>query len=422
MAEAAVAPGRNWAGNYAYQARRLHQPTSLDEACEIVARGGRLHVLGSRHSFNDIADTAGELISLDAVDPDFALAADRRSVTVGGAARYGEVARFLAEHGLALRNFASLPHISVAGAIATGTHGSGDRNLCLAADVLAFDLITPSGEIRHCSPETLGADYAGAVVGLGALGVVSRVTLAVVPAFDVRQDVYGSLPWQTFEQHFDEITALAYSVSMFTDFGASGIGQVWLKGRVGVDGPPPPDLFGARPATAAVHPVPGMDPAFATEQLGVPGRAHERLPHFRLGFTPSNGDELQSEYLVDRRDAVSAVRAVRRLADRLAPVLQIAEIRTIAADDLWLSPSMGRDSVGLHFTWVPRQADVEALLVELEAVLARFEPRPHWGKVFVAGTGRLRAAYPLLPRFAELARSFDPQGRFRNPFLDRVLS
>ena len=416
------APGRNWAGNHTYRARRLHEPSSLDDAREIVSGSTRLHVLGSRHSFNDIADTDGELITLDAVAPDFALAPDRRSVTVSGAARYGEVARYLAEHDLTLRNFASLPHISIAGATATGTHGSGDRNPCLAADVLAFDVITPDGGTRHCSPETLGADFAGAVVGLGALGVVSRVTLAVVPAFDVRQDVYESLPWPTFEQHLDEITALAYSVSLFTEFGASGIGHVWLKSRVGVDGPPPPELFDARRATTPVHPVPGMDPAFATEQLGVPGPAHERLPHFRLGFTPSNGDELQSEFLVARRDAVPAVRAVRSFADALAPLLQIAEIRTIAGDELWLSPSHGRPSVGLHFTWVPRQSEVEALLIDLEAALAPFDARPHWGKLFAADADRLRQAYPLLPRFTELACSFDPQGRFRNAFLDRVLS
>ncbi len=420
MGNAVGAPGRNWAGNYAYRASRLHRPTSTAQLCDIVARGTALHALGSRHSFNDVADTGGELISLEDLPAEFELAADRRTVTVGGGARYGAVAQYLAREGLALRNFASLPHISVAGAISTGTHGSGERNRGLASDVRGLDIVLASGQVRHCSPQTLGDEFAGVVVSLGALGVITRVTLDVVPAFDVRQDVYEALAWPAFDEHAAELTGLAYSVSMFTDFGADAIRQLWLKSRADADGPPPAEVFGARRAASPRHPVPGMDPANATEQLGVAGLAHDRLPHFRIGFTPSNGAELQSEYLVDRRHLVPATQAVRRLADRLAPLLQVAEIRTIAADELWLSPSRGRDTAGLHFTWVPRQPEVEAVLVDLELALAPFDARPHWGKLFVADADRLHEAYPLLPRFGELARRWDPEGKFRNAFLARL--
>lgn len=409
----------NWAGNYTYRASALHRPSSLEELRAIVTRSTPLHVLGSRHSFNGVGDTEGELITLDGLPAEFELAADGHSVTVTGAVRYGAVATYLAEHGLTLRNFASLPHISVAGAISTGTHGSGDRNRGLAADVLGLELLLASGELHRCTPDTLGEEFAGVVVGLGALGVVYRVTLAVVPSFNVRQDVYEALSWDAFDEHFDDITPLAYSVSMFTDFGQHGVRAAWLKSRVGVDPEPPAELFDARRAMVAHHPIAGIDPVHATEQLGVPGLPAERLPHFRMGFTPSNGNEIQSEYLVDRRVAVPVVHAVRAVAERFAPLLQVAEIRTIAADDLWLSPSQGRDSVGLHFTWMRDQPAVERALAELEAALAPFDPRPHWGKLFTLSPEAMRTAYPLLPQFLDLADRFDPDRRFRNGFLTR---
>jgi alditol oxidase len=412
--------GRNWAGNYTYRAPVLHHPTSVEEVQDIVAREGRLRVLGSRHSFTDLADSPRALISLEHVQPEFELAADRRSVTVGGGMRYGSVGVSLAEQGLSLRNFASLPHISVAGAIATGTHGSGDHNPSLAADVRALDFVLASGEVRHCSAATLGDDFFGTVVSLGALGVVIRVELEVVPAFEVRQDVYENLTWPAFDEHVDEITALAYSVSMFTDYSETGVRQIWLK-RQADAGPLPADVFGARPAAQRAHPIPGVDAVNATEQFGVPGPPHDRLPHFRIGFTPSNGEEIQSEYLIDRRHLVPAVHALRGIAAQLTPLIQTAEIRTVASDELWLSPSSGRETAACHFTWVPRQAEVEAALAAVEQALAPFDARPHWGKLFVADAGRLREVYPLLPRFRELAQRWDPAAKFTNPFLDRYV-
>ncbi len=416
-----LSPGSNWAGTYRYRATELLRPASLDQVREIVAAAEKVHVVGSRHSFNDIADTPGTLVSLDALEPEFAVAADGRSVSVSGGPSYGAVGQFLSSHGLSLRNYASLPHVSVAGAMSTGTHGSGDRNGCLATDVVDFDIVLASGEIRHCSPASLGSDFAGTVVSLGALGVISRVTLAVVPTFEVCQHVYENLPWDVFETQLDEITGLGYSVSMFTDFGPRGIDQVWVKRLVADGAPTSEQLFGARAATEQRHPIAGMDAVNATDQLGVAGPPHDRLPHFRIGYTPSNGDEIQSEYLIARVDARAAVSALRTLAPRLAPLLRVAEIRTVAADDLWLSPSRGRDTVGLHFTWVRDQAAVQAMLVEIEAILAPSDARPHWGKLFVADAEALRISYPLLTRFGELALAWDPDRKFGNDFLDRYL-
>jgi alditol oxidase len=410
-------PGFNWAGNHRYLARALRRPTSVAQVCEIVSGSQRIHALGSRHSFNDVADSDGELITLDGLDPDFVLSDDRRSVTVSAGTRYAAVGEFLAQHGLTLRNFASLPHIGVAGAVATGTHGSGDANRCLAADVRAIEVVIADGELRRC--ERGSDDFAGLVVALGAIGIVVRVTLDVVPAFEVSQYVYEGLSWARFDEHVEEITALGYSVSLFTGYGPAGVTQIWVKARHGR--PTPGELFGATPATVAVHPVPGMDAINTTEQLGAPGPAHKRLPHFRMGFVPSNGDELQSEYLIDRRDVVGAVDALRGLADRFGALLQVAEIRTVAADDLWLSPARGRDNVALHFTWFREPDAVATMLTEIEQALTPFDARPHWGKVFCYGRERLTELYPLLTAFGDLARRWDPTGKFRNPFLDRVL-
>jgi alditol oxidase len=415
-----VSAGLNWAGNYAYRAPVVYQPNSVEEVQEVVAREPTLHALGSRHSFTDLADSDGALISLERLDPGFELALDRGSVTVSGGTRYGAVGQYLAEHGLSLRNYASLPHISVAGAIATGTHGSGDHNRGLAADVRALDVVLASGELRHCSAATLGGDYLGVAVGLGALGVVVRAELEVVPAFEVRQSVYENLAWAQFDEHVDEITALAYSVSMFTDYSERGIRQLWLKCRTDAAAPPA-DVFGARPATDRAHPIPGVDAVNTTEQFGIPGPPHDRLPHFRIGFTPSNGAEIQSEYLIDRRHLVAAVHAIRAVAEHLTPLIHTAELRTVGRDELWLSPSGGRETAALHFTWRPQQADVEVALGHVERALAPFDPRPHWGKLFVGDAARLAEAYPLLPRFRELAEQWDPAGKFRNAFLDRYV-
>ncbi|MFF5337228.1 FAD-binding protein [Streptomyces sp. NPDC013181] len=410
---------KNWAGNITFGARRLCVPRSLRELRETVAASESIRPLGTRHSFNTLADTTGDHLSLAGLPRVADIDAAGRTVRVGAGLAYGEFAAELHEHGLALANLGSLPHISVAGAVATGTHGSGVGNGSLAAAVRGLTLVTADGATR--TVRRGDDDFPGTVVSLGALGVVTSLDLDLVPAFDVRQWVYEDLPEATLTARFDEVMSAAYSVSVFTDWRPGPVGQVWLKQRA--DGAAPDRMparwLGARLADGPRHPVPGMPAANCTRQQGVPGPWFRRLPHFRMEFTPSNGDELQSEYFVAREDAVAAYEALALVRDRIAPVLQVSELRTVAADDLWLSPAYGRDSVAFHFTWVSDAVAVAPVVAAIEEALAPFGARPHWGKVFSTGPGTLRPLYPRLADFERLMAAHDPEGVFRNRFLDR---
>jgi xylitol oxidase len=337
------------------------------------------------------------------------------TVSCNAALKYGELATALAAEGVALHNLASLPHISVGGAVTTATHGSGDTNGNLATAVRGLELVTSTGDVVTSSRGD--ADFAGLVVGLGALGAVTRITLDVEPAYEVRQRVFEGLGWDALHEHFDDITTTGYSVSVFTRWGET-VDQVWIKSRV-TEAPEQQrgELFGAVAATLDRHPILGLDPVNCSPQLGVRGPWSDRLPHFRMGFTPSNGEEIQSEYHVARPHGAAAIQAVRGLAGTLAPVLQVSEIRTIAADDLWMSPQHGQATVALHFTWTREPEAVARVLVELEAALAPFEPRPHWGKVFLADSATLAPRYERLADFARLAERLDARGAFRNDWL-----
>ncbi|GGT32430.1 putative xylitol oxidase [Streptomyces atratus] len=410
---------KNWAGNITFGARRLSMPRSEAELRETVSASAALHALGTRHSFNTVADTRGDLVSVAGLPRRVEIDREAGAVTVAAGLRLGEFADVLHENGYALHNLGSLPHISVAGACATGTHGSGVGNGSIAGAVRALDMVTADG--RNVSLRRGDADFPGAVVAMGALGVVTALTLDVVPAFEVQQWVYEDLQEARLTSSFDEVMSAAYSVSVFTDWREGPLNQVWLKQRVGSEGPQraPEEWFGARLADGPRHPIAGMPAENCTRQQGVAGPWHRRLPHFRLEFTPSNGDELQSEYFVARQDAPAAYAALGRLRERIAPLLQITEIRTVARDDLWLSPAGGRDSVAFHFTWVPDTAAVTPVLGAIEEALAPFGARPHWGKVFTTTPGTLRTLYGKYADFERLAARFDPEGKFRNDFLAR---
>lgn len=406
--------GTNWSRFHHYRAERLHEPTSVDDVRRVVAAAPRIRALGSRHSFSDLADST-ELISLAALPPDIRIDPETETVSFAAGVRYGELGRHLQHAGWALRNLASLPHITVAGAVATGTHGSGDRNGTLSRAVTGLELVTADGELLSIAP--FDAAFDGAVVALGALGVVTRLTLDIEPTFDVRQDVYEGLRWDDFLANLDAVFARAYSVSVFTGWTGDTVGTVWLKSRIG-ESKPPATLFGATPTRADLHPLDGVPATNTTQQGGVPGPWIDRLPHFRMEFTPSNGDEIQSEYLVPRRHAAAAIEAVRALGDRLAPHLHVSELRTMAADSFWLSGASETDALGIHFTWMFEPDAVGALIPVVEEALAPFDARPHWGKVF--HTPR-RDLYPRLGDFVALAESMDPQGKFRNEFLQRTV-
>ncbi|HYN75178.1 MAG TPA: D-arabinono-1,4-lactone oxidase [Candidatus Limnocylindria bacterium] len=409
--------GTNWAGNHTYRAGRLVRPRTVEEVCELVAQSAAVRAVGSRHSFSDLTDTRGTLVDLSDLPADVRIDEASAGVAVSGAVRYGDLAAVLQQRGWALSAMASLPHISVAGAVATGTHGSGDRTPSLAAAVRALEIIGPGGALRRV---TRGEpDFEGSVVGLGALGIVTRLELDVEPTYEVSQEVRTGLAWGVVESRFDEITAAAYSVSLFTRF-EDGVDQVWLKRRTAT-GDPPADLFGTRAAARTMHMLRGGSTRAVTTQGGVPGAWLDRLPHFRLAFTPSNGAELQSEYFVARAHAVEAIERLRRMSSRLAPLLEVAEIRTIAPDELWLSGAYRRDTVGLHFTWVRNEVAVRGVVREVERALVPLGARPHWGKVFEMDADALTEAFPRLGDFAALRNRVDPDRVFGNAFLDRVL-
>jgi xylitol oxidase len=410
----------NWAGTHAYRATQIHRPSTVEEVREIVARAPRIRVLGSRHSFSDVADSA-ELVTLEGLPADVVVDRERMTVSVGAGVKYGELAVALNAEGLALHNLASLPHISVGGAIATATHGSGDANGNLATAVAGLQLVTCDGELIDVARGD--PDFEGLVVGLGALGAVVRISVAIEPSYEIRQRVFERLAWDALFEHFDAIAATGYSVSVFTRWGED-VEQVWIKSRV-TDAPEEvrEELFGAVAATVDRHPIIGLDPVNCTPQLGVPGLWSDRLPHFRVGFTPSKGDEIQSEYFVPRPQAVAAIEAMRGLGDRLEPLLLVSEIRTMAADRLWMSPQYGQDTAAFHFTWKREPEAVLRALADVEAVLRPFGARPHWGKVFVARASDIAPLYERLGDFVGLMERLDPREAFRNAWLEeRVLA
>jgi alditol oxidase len=409
----------NWAGNLAYSTERLRTANSVDDVRAFVKQEKKLKVLGTRHCFNNIADSRDTLLSVKPMDQVVALDAAARTVTVGAGITYGQLSPYLHEKGFALHNLASLPHISVAGACTTATHGSGEKNGNLATAVRGLEFVTAAGDVTRLSRKD--AMFQGAVVGLGAMGVITKVALDLQPTFMMRQYVYENLPLGQLKDHFDEIEASAYSVSLFTDWQKQRVNEVWLKTRMepGVAFDAKPEFFGAKLATKNLHPIAELGAENCTEQMGAPGPWYERLPHFRMGFTPSAGKELQSEYFVPRQHAVEAILAMERMRDQISPHLLISEIRTIAADELWMSMAYKQDSIAIHFTWKPDWPAVSKVLPVIEKELEPFQPRPHWGKLFTMDPRVWKLRYERLPEFVEMAKKYDPAGKFRNEFLEK---
>lgn len=413
---AEAAPGANWAGTLSYGARRLLHPHTVDELRDLVVGTDRVRALGSRHSFSDIADTTGDLVDLRALPATVEIDPDARVACVTAGMTYGAVSVLLERDGWALGNLASLPHISVAGAVATGTHGSGVSNPSLAAGVRELEWIGAGGDIRRLARGDAG--FAGSVVSLGALGIVTRLWLDIEPSFEVRQRVWDDVAFDAVIDDLDAVLSCAYSVSVFTDWAGDRVQQLWVKQRA--EEPDLPErLFGGTQVTGDRHPIPGLPGDAATPQGGVAGPWLDRLPHFRMEFAPSAGDEIQSEYLVPSAHGADAIRALRALGERMSALVQVSEIRSVAADDLWLSPSSGAQAIAFHFTWKRDVDGVAAITPELEGALAPFAARPHWGKVHSVPADVLRRRYPRYDDFVQLVRASDPNGKFSNDALCR---
>jgi xylitol oxidase len=408
----------NWAGNITYSTDQVHYPESVEQVQETVRSLSKIKGLGSRHSFNTIADSPENLISLQYLNQVVALDRSGHTVTVEGGMRYGELAPYLQQQGYALPNLASLPHISIAGACATATHGSGIYNGNLATAVSALELVNAAGDIVSLSREKDGELFKGAVVNLGALGIVTKVTLDLQPTFNMKQVVYRNLPMGELEKNFLAVMSGGYSVSLFTTWRNRSINQVWVKS---VDGDnasvAAPEFFGATLATQHLHPLEELSPENATAQMGIPGAWYERLPHFKMGFKPSAGAELQSEYFVPVEAGYEAMMALEKLHDKIGLYLFVSEIRAIAADELWLSPCYKKACIAFHFTWKQEWEVVRHLLPLIEEVLTPYNAQPHWGKLFTMDPAVLQSRFEKLADFKEMTHQYDPNGKFRNAFL-----
>lgn len=408
----------NWSGTYRFTARALVEARTVDDVRRAVAAGGRVRAIGTRHSFNDLADNGATLVSVTGIAPDPVIDEAAGTVTAGAGMSYGALAAWLQDRGLALGNLGSLPHICVGGAIATGTHGSGSGNRILSAAVAGLDYVAADGELRHAARGE--PDFDGMAVGLGAFGIVVRVTLDTEPSYLVRQDAYSALRWDRALAGLEGIMSAAYSVSLFTDWSGETLRAAWVKRRVGAsgDGDVAEEFFGARREPGPVRFIDA--PADNLTVVGAPGPWAARLPHFRFDATPSNGDEIQSEYFVERRQGPDALEALRRRAGRLAPLLLVSEIRATAPDGLWLSGSYRRETLAIHFTWRNAPDEVDAAVKEVEAALEPFAARPHWGKVSHVPAARLAVLYPRLGDARALFERLDPGGRFANRRLERL--
>ncbi len=410
---------KNWAGNLTYKAQNLYEPNTLEEVQQLVRKLESQKALGSCHCFNNIADNKFNQISTKNLKGVLDIDPEAMTVTVGAGTKYGDFAPELHQKGYALHNLASLPHISVAGACATATHGSGVRNGNLATSVSAFEIVKGNGEIAQLSRAQDAEVFNGAVVNLGALGILTKVTLDLQKTYEVRQDVFQELTLHSLKDNFDTILSAGYSVSLFTDWQEGLISQVWVKRRT--DGNITElgnEFFGAKAATKNLHPITKLSAENCTEQMGVPGPWYDRLPHFKMGFTPSSGEELQSEFFVPYELALDAILALEKKKELIYPQLMITEIRTIAKDNFWMSPCYQQNCVAIHFTWKQNVKEVGELLPIIEAELAPFQARPHWGKIFTMAPSVLASRYQKLPEFLELAKQFDPQGKFKNDYLN----
>jgi alditol oxidase len=409
---------RNWSGNHVFEAHRIHRPTSVDEVRRIVSASPKIHAIGARHSFNGVADSPGDLIDLRDIDPRIQIDPDRRTVTVGAGTNYSVLAARLHAQGWALHNMASLPHITVVGAVSTGTHGSGDKSGALPTAVAALEMVTATGDLIELGRGQSGFD--GIVVGLGAFGVITRVTLAIEPTYEMRQDAFEGLPWATVLADLDAVTSAASSFSLMTLWSGETVSRLWIKTRL-INGRPlevSAAHVGARPASTPLVVNPGDGPLTLTP-FGIPGPWFERLIHLGADQEPGPLEQIQSEYLIPRAHAPAAFAKLRAIGDRIDPHLFISEIRAMAGDELWLSPAYGGDTVALHFTWKWQPDAVAAITAEIEEMLLPLGGRPHWGKVIHTPAARLAPLYPRMQAFRDLARSYDPNGKFRNAFLER---
>lgn len=406
--------GATWSGNHRYRASETLLPATSDELAEALASVDTVRVQATRHTFNDVGDSARTLISLERMPTRVALVDDR--VRVEGLVTFAQLAPVIEAEGRALHNLGSLPHISVAGATATGTHGSGVRNGNLSSAVRAVEIMDAAGDTHRV--DQAHEWFPAAALSLGALGVVTAIELQTEPTYEVTQQAYTGVAWDDIAGDPERVFGGSRSVSVFTTWGDPSHDLVWAKSDDGA--PDWVEELGGRPVGDDIH-LGRIRTVDNTTVRATAGPWHTRLPHFRADALPSDGDEIQTEYFVPMASAREALAAVRAIAPAFDAQLLVTELRTVAADELWLSPAYQRDVMVIHFTWRNDTGGVLGVLPHIEAALSPFDVRPHWGKAFTMSGEAVRATLPRVDDFLAVARAADPRGVFRNDFLRRTL-
>jgi FAD/FMN-containing dehydrogenase len=405
------------------------QPRDIDELARIVRDAKRVRAVGAAHSWSPAIVTDDTLISLDAMRAVLELDRATMQVTVQGGMRLRELNAYLASQGLALANLGSIDSQSVAGVIATGTHGTGKNFRCISAQVARLELIDGTG--RNVVLERGQPDFDGAVVGLGALGVVHAVTFDVVEAFRLH-DITGLAPFDHVIENIDEHVASAdhFKVWWFVPDDKAIVYRFrrthepandsrirrWIKERV--------VAVAAYRSLLVVGHLSGRRwiPSINRYLNREAGRALDRIAHSHVGFlTPIPPVHSESEWAFDLRDAKPLLREYRKLLPGAGHSYNfIQELRFSKADDLWLSPAYQRDSIWLSLYNIDRR-NWGAQLAKFEAFGRANGGRPHWGKEAAFDREYLRSQYTRLDDFAALAARFDPDRKFRNRWLDQIL-
>jgi xylitol oxidase len=437
-------------------------PATIEELQRAVKDADKVRIYSPHRSFATVVDTDGVLICLDEItwdDSILQIDAHKRRVTCSAFMTCSDLAAYLEQQGWALQNLPSSLNISMAGAVIAGAHGSGDSCSMLATSVEAVDYVDADGCLvatteRDLPSSSLGAaaDPALQALMLGSLGVLVQLTLRIEPRFHIRQDVYLNIPWKsywkeaptftgtgntfqpaTFDEAalIDDVFAEAYSVSVFVgDWGSDYISQAWFKRKVpiahdGHSGTLPPaarELFGGRLSSMTVHPIPSESGGACTAQGEPAASSPFRLPHFNTSTsTAQRDDQLFSEYFLPREHAVDALRALRAIAIIIQPVLKVSELRSVSADEFWMSPHYRRPSFAISFVWSCNVKSAIKTLLHIERALMPFAPRPNWGSLFISFGPEIPLSLPSSAKYRSLLVSLDPTGKFRSHYVNRFV-
>jgi L-gulonolactone oxidase len=427
----------NWGGTFSCSPTRIESPAGEEEIAAIVRaaaeRGEHVKVIGSGHSFTDIGCTDGCLIKLDRYNKVLEVDRDAATITAQAGVTILELSDALAHFGLAMENMGDVGYQTISGAISTATHGTGERFRNISSQVLALSLVLADGTVLRCSPDLDPEAFKAAQVGLGALGVLSTVTLRCVPAYNIHSVQEPRRIDELLDQ-FDELCKQNDHFELFW-FPHTEWAQAITNTRT-QDAPPPDQRrtgFGAYVNDILLenHAFGMIQRAAQVRRAWIPGLAAITARTMSRKEMTDRSDRIfantrlvrfaEMEYAVPRRQLISAVREIRSMIQRKRLLVSFpVEVRSVAADDIPLSPAYGRDT-GYIAVHVYHRFEYEPYFREVEAIMNAHEGRPHWGKLHFQTAATLRPRYPLWDRFVAVRDRLDPNRLFGNAYLERVL-